>query len=314
MIESFQEVNGAYPWLFATFAAVFGACVGSFLNVVIYRVPAGRSVVFPGSTCACGKPIAWYDNIPVLSWFLLRGRARCCGGPFSFRYPAVELLVAFLFWAAWQGAAPLPALALMVAIGLFVPASFIDLDTMEIPDVFSIGGFLTGLLLSAFVPALHGFSGEGLLVDGMRSFLESLLGAFVGSGLILWIALVAESVLRREAMGMGDVKLMGAIGAFFGWQGAVFSVFGGAVIGTVVFLPLLWVVGKLTHRERELATGADELDAWRIFDEWEEEDYPAPGQIPFGPALAAGGLVYALLVHDWVDTYFADFSRVLFGT
>lgn len=305
MIQSLIEVDTAFPWFFPMMVSVFGACVGSFLNVVIYRVPAGRSVVFPGSTCACGKPIVWYDNIPILSWFLLRGRARCCGARFSFRYAAVELLVAFLFWAAWETHAPLPALAVMIAIGLFVAGSFIDLDTMEIPDVFTIGGFIIGVFLSLMLPALHGFESNESLVNGLLGVIESLKGAFIGSGLILWFALIAETILRREAMGMGDVKLMGAIGAFFGWQGAVFALFGGAVIGTVVFLPILFIFGKKSPREeRTEPTENEETD--------EDDEESTAGRIPFGPALAAGALVYALWLHPAVDAYFADFAAVLF--
>ncbi|MFP4282463.1 MAG: prepilin peptidase, partial [Opitutales bacterium] len=101
MGETLSEIDLYFPWFLPTLVAVLGACVGSFLNVVIYRVPAGRSVVKPGSMCRCGRPIAWYDNLPVLSWILLRGRARCCGARFSARYPAIEALTAFLFWAAW---------------------------------------------------------------------------------------------------------------------------------------------------------------------------------------------------------------------
>src|SRR5687768_7788918 len=95
----YAEFSAAFPWFFPTAAFLVGACVGSFLNVVIYRVPAEKSIVTPGSTCGCGTPIAWHDNIPILSWILLRGRARCCGRPFSIRYPFVELLTALLFLA-----------------------------------------------------------------------------------------------------------------------------------------------------------------------------------------------------------------------
>src|SRR5688500_5268872 len=93
--------SAAFPWFFAVVAFVFGACIGSFLNVVIYRLPAEKSIVKPGSQCACGTAIAWHDNVPILSWFILRGRARCCGRSYSFRYPFVELLTATLFLACW---------------------------------------------------------------------------------------------------------------------------------------------------------------------------------------------------------------------
>src|SRR3954452_15075174 len=100
-IPSVAEVTAAFPWFFPIAAVFFGACIGSFLNVVIYRVPAGKSIVLPGSHCVCGQPIRWYDNIPVFSWLILRGRARCCGQKFSFRYPFVELLTAACFLTCW---------------------------------------------------------------------------------------------------------------------------------------------------------------------------------------------------------------------
>ena len=101
MFAAYPEIAAAFPWFFPAAVAIFGAMVGSFLNVVIYRVPAGKSIVTPGSHCACGQPIKWHDNIPVLSWLFLRGRARCCGRKFSFRYPFVELLTGALFLTCW---------------------------------------------------------------------------------------------------------------------------------------------------------------------------------------------------------------------
>ncbi|HSH08754.1 MAG TPA: prepilin peptidase, partial [Oceanipulchritudo sp.] len=247
-----------------TLVVLIGACVGSFLNVVIYRMPAKQSVVTPRSHCRCGKPIAWYDNIPVLSWFLLRGRCRHCGEKFSFRYPMIEAGTALLFLGLWNAGGWPVGLVWIVFAGLMIPAAFIDLDTMEIPDTFSIGGFIVGMVLSVAVPAIHGVDPSGLFfIDGIRGGVAGLQGAFVGSGLVLWVALVAEAILRREAMGFGDVKLMGAIGAFCGWQGAVFAFFGGAVLGCLL-LAVCWPFMKRT----ESAEGH---------------------RIPFGPALAAGG-------------------------
>ena len=207
---------------------VIGACVGSFLNVVIYRLPAGESVVTPRSPCRCGKPIAWYDNIPVLSWFLLRGRCRHCGERFSIRYSLIEAGTALVFLGLWHAGGWPVGLVWIVFAGMMIPAAFIDLDTMEIPDRFSIGGFIIGMILSIAVPAIHGVESSGVFfLDAIQGATAGMLGAFVGSGLILWVALVAETILRKEAMGFGDVKLMGAIGAFCGWQGAVFAFFGG---------------------------------------------------------------------------------------
>lgn len=270
-----------------TLVFVIGACVGSFLNVVIYRMPAGKSVVRPRSQCKCGKFIAWYDNIPILSWFILRGKCRDCGEKFSFRYPAIELGTALLFLGLWTvGGFPV-GLVWIVFAGMMIPAAFIDLDTMEIPDSFSIGGFIVGLLFCALVPAIHGIIPTGtFVIDGVLGVKEGLLGAFVGSGLILWVALVAEAILKKEAMGFGDVKLMGAIGAFCGWQGAIFAFFGGAVIGCLLLL-ICWPLMRSKSEEEE------------------------GNRIPFGPALAMGGVLYLLAAKPYVTMYFDNIQIVL---
>ncbi len=268
-----------------TLVFLIGACIGSFLNVVIYRMPAGKSVVHPRSQCKCGKFIAWYDNIPILSWFILRGKCRHCGEKFSFRYPAIEAATALLFVGLWNVGGWPVGIVWIVFAGLMIPAAFIDLDTMEIPDTFSIGGFIAGILLSTLVPAIHGIAPSGyLMIDGVRGATEGLLGAFVGSGLILWVALVAEAILKKEAMGFGDVKLMGAIGAFCGWQGAVFAFFGGAVIGCLLLL-VCWPLMRSNKEEGN--------------------------RIPFGPALALGGVLYLLLAKPYVALYFENIQMVL---
>ncbi|QYM79373.1 prepilin peptidase [Horticoccus luteus] len=303
MTHAFTEINAAFPWFFAAVVFVFGACIGSFLNVVIYRLPKHESIVSPGSHCACGAPIAWYDNIPILSWLILRGRARCCGRPYAFRYAFVELLTAALFLACWVLFPPAKALCGMVFVGLLLPATFIDLDHLEIPDVFSLGGGVIGVVLSFAVPALHGHHGDFFLLDSFRSGVDALVGLLAGSGLVLWIALLAEAALKKEAMGFGDVKFIGAIGAFTGWQGAVFAIFGGAVIGTVwLALALIWQ--KLTGRAATVAPRA----------ETPEGEPAALGlgvHIPFGPMLALGGLAHFLFFHDWVAAYFAPLRGLL---
>jgi leader peptidase (prepilin peptidase)/N-methyltransferase len=277
--------------------------VGSFLNVVIYRIPAGKSIVRPGSQCACGTPIAWYDNVPVLSWFLLRGRARCCGRPYSFRYPFVELLTAALFLACWLHFPPAKALIGMGFLSVLLCATFIDLDHMIIPDVFTIGAAMVGLVISALAPSLHGFSGDFYVIDSLRAATASVTGLLVGSGLVLWIALVAEAVLKKEAMGFGDVKFVGAIGAFCGWQGAVFSVFGGAIVGTVWFIvAIVWqkVSGKKSPVTPRTETA-----------EGEPADLGLGVHVPFGPMLAIAGAIHFLWAHTWVSAYFADIAAML---
>ena len=302
------------PWYFPTVAFVFGACIGSFLNVCIYRIPAGKSVVRPGSHCACGAPIAWYDNIPILSWFILRGKARCCGKPFSFRYPAIEFLTGLVFLAcSLRAPAFASTLAWMLFSSLLVCATFIDLDTMEIPDRFSIGGMLAGVVLSAFIPSLHPSAG-----GSFASLVDSILGAFVGTALVYWIMVLAEVVLRRPAMGEGDVKLMGAIGAFCGWQGAAFALFGGAVIGTAAIVS--WSVtqlifGKGLHSEipKEALQDMNPADSKAPESAAKTDDEVPVGAVPFGPSLAAGALVYLFFAQSTVTDYFNQIDWMFLG-
>jgi|ETNmetMinimDraft_22_1059887.scaffolds.fasta_scaffold00102_7 leader peptidase (prepilin peptidase)/N-methyltransferase len=298
MLEDFKAIDQDFPAFFASAAFVFGAIVGSFLNVCIYRIPQQKSIITPGSTCACGEPIKWYDNIPILSWFILRGKARCCNAPYSFRYPFVELLTGLLFLTAWIQHDYAKALSLMVFIPLMICAAFIDLDHMEIPNRFSYGAALAGTILSVMVPSLHGIENVDPMVAPIRGFVEAIIGIFIGSGLILWIALAAEAVLRKEAMGFGDVKLLGGIGAFAGWKGAVFALFGGAVIGSVGLL--IWLILKAVipslRPNRDTTSESNEDDG--------EQDSVFGVHIPFGPMLVAGGLLYMLLLQPQVDQYF----------
>lgn len=268
-----------------------GACLGSFFNVVIYRLPEGKSVIKPRSHCSCGMTIAWYDNIPILSWFILRGKCRHCGQPFSFRYPVVEAMTALVFGGLWWVYPPIPAVIFMGLASLLIPAAFIDLDTMEIPDRFTVGGFLSGLILSMIFPEIHGHEGDIWLADSMRGLISSLQGAFSGTGLVIWIAVLAECVFRKEAMGFGDVKLMGAIGAFCGWQGAIFALFGGAVIGT---LSLVLFIPRLKRMASESDSSKEGL------------------RIPFGPALVAGSIVFLLFMREPVANYFESIHVVLY--
>jgi len=296
-VFDFNAFNAAFPWFFAAVAFMGGAMVGSFLNVVIYRVPKGESIVHPGSHCgSCGAPIAWYDNIPILSWFILLGKARCCGAPYSFRYPFVETLAALLFLAAWLAYPPATALAGMVLIALLIAATFIDLDHMIIPDSITIWGTVAAVVISGLVPSLHGYSTEPLfLLGSIRSAFAAMIGALIGSGLILWIGLLAEAVLRKEAMGFGDVKFMGLIGGFLGWQGAVFTVFGGAIVGTIWFAVAL-IISQLSGRKNQAALRAETPDG-------EETELAAGAQVPFGPMLAIAAVIYLLGGHNFLTPY-----------
>ena len=314
MIETIMFVEKTFPWFFPVLSFVFGSIAGSFFNVYILRIPEGRSVVFPGSRCACGAAIPWYHNLPILSWVVLRGRAPCCGRRFSARYPVVELLTACLFLACWLTHAPLVAVLGMVFLGILIVATFIDIDHMIIPDRFSIGGMVAGVVLSILFPALHGVEAAPVVAQ-VRAGVLAVMGALIGAGLVYWIAILGEIVFRKPAMGEGDVKFVGFIGAFCGWQGAVFAMFGGAFLGSLVLLPVLLVGRLLKGRE------APEPPVEVVPDAGAEEDGnpTAEGpvrfgaQVPFGPMLAAAGALYFLGFAHFVDAYFLEFGAYFFG-
>jgi leader peptidase (prepilin peptidase)/N-methyltransferase len=300
MMETLRDVAAMAPWFFPACAFIFGACIGSFLNVCIYRLPKSESVVTPGSHCGCGQPIAWHDNVPILSWLFLRGRARCCGRAFSVRYPAIELLTALLFLACAVLFPPGKALAGMVLVAIVICAVFIDHDHMIIPDAFTIGGGVVGVGVSLLLPGLHDQFHEFYLLASLRAGLDSLLGLLVGSGLVLWIALIAEALLKKEAMGFGDVKFLGALGAFVGWQGAVFSMFGGAIIGCI------WFAGALLWQK---AFGKAAAGARLETPDGQATDQIGLGvHVSFGPMLGVAALLYFFVLQEWVDGYFASLS------
>jgi leader peptidase (prepilin peptidase)/N-methyltransferase len=217
-------------------AAVTGLLVGSFLNVCVHRLPLGRSIVFPGSHCpACGAPIAPYDNVPVLSWLYLRGHCRTCRAPISVRYPSIELANAIL-WVAAVRTAPSPADAAAAAVlsSACLVLVFVDLDWQILPDAVTLPLAAAGLGLSFFT---HRISYRG-----------SLLGIAAGAGGLLALAFVYEKATGREGMGMGDVKMLGAIGAFVGPRGVIVTVFFAALAGTLVGLAVLARGGGLQTR------------------------------------------------------------------
>jgi leader peptidase (prepilin peptidase)/N-methyltransferase len=201
---------------------LFGLLVGSFLNVVIARVPEGRSLVRPGSACpGCGAAIAWYDNVPILSFVALRGRCRACATPITWRYPLVEAVTAGLFAAA--GIAFGPTLQGVVAAALLaalVAITVIDLERQIIPDVISLPGIVAGVLAN--------------LAVGRVLWMESLLGIVVGGGLFLVIILASGG-----GMGGGDMKLGAMLGAFLGWKVVLLSVFIAVVVGGALAVALM---------------------------------------------------------------------------
>lgn len=226
----------------ATVALLFGLVVGSFLNVVIWRLPRGENLSRPRSACpGCGKLIAWYDNIPVLSWIVLGAKCRGCKTPIRWRYPGVELLTGILFFLAWRSLGPDLASVGIVALFLaaLVAISFIDLDHRIIPDAISKPGMIVFLLAAPF-SALHA---SAVWVDGAKPAFNALLNAGIGIAVgmltILLIRGVGSWILKKEAMGLGDVKLLGLIGAVVGPLPCLYALalacLGGALIGGVMF-------------------------------------------------------------------------------
>jgi leader peptidase (prepilin peptidase) / N-methyltransferase len=220
---------------FALLPFALGAIIGSFLNVVIHRVPREESVVWPGSHCpSCGAAIRAFDNVPVLSFLWLGGRCRDCRSPIGFRYPIVELVNALFYVAIWQRTGPtvffLPVAALVSATIVLI---YIDLDVQLLPDVITIPGTVVGVIAGAMQ--------TGALVPELwfvRSWQESVLGAVIGASTILLIIAAYWLWRRVQGMGWGDVKMMAMIGAFTGWQLAVLVLLAGAFLGAIVGLPV----------------------------------------------------------------------------
>jgi leader peptidase (prepilin peptidase)/N-methyltransferase len=215
-------------WMQQLFVFIFGCCLGSFFNVVIHRLPAKISLVHPGSHCPqCGQPIAFHDNVPLLSYMFLRGKCRQCRAAISVRYPLVEALtggVALLLFHRYGLTAQF--LAEFFFASLLILIAFIDLDTYTIPNVLSVPGILAGIAFSFFTPRL--------------SWLESLIGALVGGGFLYLIAVGYQVLRRQEGMGGGDIKLLAMIGAFLGSIGVLFTVMLSSVVGALVGLLVMW--------------------------------------------------------------------------
>jgi leader peptidase (prepilin peptidase)/N-methyltransferase len=238
------------------YAIALGLLGGSFLNVVIHRLPRGMNIARPASHCpACGKPLRFYDNVPIVSYAALGGRARCCGAQISPRYPLIELAGGLLAWAIVEmlvlpladGVSVGRAAAIFFAYLAFalalVAVAFIDLEHMYVPDAISIGGTVVGVMTFSLRPDLDLF--------------DALVGAAVGFA-VVWLpfTVLYRWIRGRTGMGLGDAKLVMMAGAWFGWSGALFALLAGAVQGTVAALVVLLVHGRIeepvaVQKERE---------------------------------------------------------------
>jgi leader peptidase (prepilin peptidase)/N-methyltransferase len=262
---------------------LFGITIGSFANVCIWRIPQDKSVVLPPSACPkCGTKIRWYDNIPLVSYMLLWGRCRVCKEKISLRYPFVELLTGIVFLLIYlkYGASLITIAYLLFATGLII-SSFIDIDYMIIPDRFSIGGMIAGLLISTLLPALHNSDLTKITIDNCYiGFKLSLIGLIIGTLLLFFVAKIGSAFFKKEAMGLGDVKLLGAIGAFTGWQGVIFTVMFSSVIGALCGISFVLFGNKKMG-----------------------------SRIPFGPYLALSAILWILAGKELWNWYFKWLMR-----
>jgi leader peptidase (prepilin peptidase)/N-methyltransferase len=306
------------PTFLLVMAGLLGLLFGSFANVVIYRLPRGENLAYPASHCpACGAPIKAYHNLPVLGFLWLRGRARCCRAPISWRYPAVELLGGLWSLAVMRGLVlDLPGdtalwraglvFAVYLALGiLLLCAIFIDLDHMLLPDALTLGGAALGLVSAPL---------RGL------ELLESVVGAAIGF-LVVWLLFVEGYRLLRgfPGMGLGDAKLLALAGAWFGWRGVLFVLLLGSVLGTLTALAVYVARGRLEEPEsvvrereelaRELALLEGEERAELERELAKDPLFLQPGsgigqaRLAFGPFLAVATLVYTFVGAGLIEEY-----------
>lgn len=267
-----MEIATAHQWMFNLFAFAFGAMVGSFLNVCIYRLPRNESLAFPASHCPkCGNAIPPYHNIPIISYLVLKGRCRSCGERISPQYPVVEtanaLLTMFLFI---KFGISLAFLFLFVFCSALVVITFIDLEHRIIPDVVSLPGIVVGFISSFFVhaPGLPGWH------DSMAGWLNSLVGILAGGGSLLLVAFAYHFLTGKEGMGGGDIKLLAMMGSFLGWVAVPFIIFASSLTGSIIGITLMLAQKKDT----KLA-------------------------IPFGPFLAFGAVLYVFCGNEIISWY-----------
>ena len=233
----------------ALLAALAGLLIGSFLNVCIYRLPRDLSVVAPRSFCPeCDHPIAWFDNIPVVSYVLLRGRCRKCEERIPLRYPIVELLTgASFFCAVWMLGPTAAAFKFCVFSAILITLVFSDLEERILPDEFTLGGAAAGVIFAAFVPFNWGIVRAFLFrVENPRlvSVGESLFAAVFCGGTLWLVGALYQRLRHREGLGFGDVKMVAMIGAFLGLQGALLTLIVGSLLGALVGLCYIWFTGK----------------------------------------------------------------------
>lgn len=251
------------------FSFCLGAVVASFLNVVIYRVPEGMSIVKPASHCPkCNTPIKWYHNIPILAWLYLRGKCAYCKAPFSPRYALVELLGGIVFLMSFKEVGLTFMLPFVwIWLSLMIVGTFIDFDHKLLPDFVTVGGMILGVAMNGLATSL---TGDAYWI------LNSLIGLGLGFGLFWLIRFIGGKVFGREAMGLGDVFLMGAVGAMTGWVGVLATMMLSSISGSIIGIALVGLkrakIGKMI-------------------------------EIPFGPYICLGCFIYMFWGNSIVNWY-----------
>lgn len=228
--------------LIYTYTILIGLAIGSFANVLIYRLPRDKNVVLSRSACpTCGTMLKWYHNIPLISYVALRGKCGFCKAPISFRYPLVETVNALLYtYFLWRFSMTIEFLVFCYLGTVLLVVFFIDLDFQIIPDLLTYSGIILGLLIS--------------LLPGGITILSSALGLLVGGGALYLIALLGDALFKKESMGGGDIKLAAMLGAFLGWQKVLLIFLSSAVIGLVISLVIMAFSSKL-RQERVIPFG-----------------------------------------------------------
>jgi leader peptidase (prepilin peptidase)/N-methyltransferase len=298
-------------WFFACFALLFGLIFGSFLNVCIYRLPLGRSVIAPGSACpGCNTAIAAYDNIPVVSWWVLGGKCRHCRIAISPRYWIVELLTGLLFFAAFVRFGPgLAAVKICVFSFLVLGLIFTDADTHLLPDALTLPGIWIGLAFAPFVAVsgimglLYAWTALPPLDWHIGSFLNAIAGMVLGAGFIYLVGEAWYYLRGVEAMGFGDVKLMAMVGAFLGPKLVLLTLFFGSFSGTVAGISLAY----LAYRKRMQRWKNASPDLARARAQHATQAMMRRFPIPFGVFLGIGALISAFFGEALLAAYLGAF-------
>ena len=282
---------------FVAVSFVLGTMVGSFCNVCICRWPAGESVIRPRSRCPkCMNGIAWYDNVPLVSWLMLGAKCRHCGAPISWQYPVVEAVTGLLFLAVFYrfGLAPAAPIYMALCAGLVI-VTFVDLREWIIPDEVTYSGVFAGLAVALLGMAVP--EGTGLRVT---SVFDALIGIVLGGGILYTLDLITLFILKKPGMGFGDVKLLAMLGAILGWKGVLGTLMLACILGSAVGVGLI-LAGKLRKGEAP----SDEAPLG--------EEEPVQGHyLPFGPYLALAGLIYLFIGPEAIAAYWAATQQTPF--